>query len=154
MVIGIGNPYRRDDGVGLTAAREIQGRAGKGVSVIELDGEGAALLEAWRDAEAVFVVDAIRSGAEPGTLRILDAISQALPAEFFRISTHAFSLAEAVELGRALGRLPRQLIVFGVEGEDYSAGEGLTPNVRNALPVVVEEVLKRIQSLRTRRRGD
>lgn len=145
LVIGIGNPYRRDDGVGLAVAREVKKQAGNDVAAIELGGEGAGLLEAWKDAEVVLVVDAVHSGAEPGTLHRMDATSHPLPAAMFRASTHAFSLGEAVELGRALGQLPRRLIVFGVEGNDFQAGTGLSRKVESAVPTAVEKILTDIQ---------
>ena len=59
-------------------------------------------MESWKGWDAVVVVDAVRSGAEPGTVCRFDAISQPLPSKIRHGSTHAFSLGEAIELGRAL----------------------------------------------------
>ena len=66
---------------------------------------------------------------------------QPIAREFFRFSTHAFGLAEAVELARALGRLPPRLIVYGIEGKSFEAGVGLSPEVGAAVQEVVERVL-------------
>ena len=78
------------------------------------------------------MVDAVSSGAEPGTIHRLDALTERLPAELSRGSTHAFGLAEAVELARALERLPGRLLVFGIEGKRFDAGAGLSPEVEQA----------------------
>ena len=52
----------------------------------------------------------------PSLDRSLDARTSRLPMGQFRCSTHALGVAEAIELARALDRLPRKLIVFGIEG--------------------------------------
>jgi hydrogenase maturation protease len=67
-----------------------------------------------------------------------------LPAQLRGASTHAFGLAEAVELGRALGRLPERLVVYGIEGESFGAGEEVTgavaEGVERTAAAVIEEV--------------
>ncbi|HVA00907.1 MAG TPA: hydrogenase maturation protease [Terriglobia bacterium] len=145
LVIGIGNSYRRDDAVGLVVARELKERAQASVTVLEHGGEGADLMEVWRDARLVILVDAARSGAQAGALHRIDCNLEPLPPSMFGDSTHAFSVAEAVELSRVLGRLPGRLIVFGIEGEDYRIGTELSPAVRLAVPKVVDAVLEEIK---------
>ncbi|MGA7306581.1 MAG: hydrogenase maturation protease [Rhodothermales bacterium] len=139
-IIGIGNPYRRDDAAGLEAVRQIRRLGLPGIDFEEASGEGADLMDRWAGREYVILIDAVRSNAVAGTLHRLDASRQPIPQRFFSYSTHAFSVAEAVELARTLGRLPRELIIFGIEGLDFSAGEGLTPAVEKALEKLVEAV--------------
>jgi hydrogenase maturation protease len=141
MIIGIGNEYRCDDAAGLIVARRLKERLAGSPIVLEQSGEGAALMEAWRGAEIVFIIDATLSGAAPGTIRQFDGRAQPIPKNGFRCSTHAFSLAEAIELARALGELPRLLIVYGIEGESFAAGLGLSPEVEKAADEVAGQLL-------------
>lgn len=141
LVIGIGNLYRSDDAVGLVVARRIKALNPARLTVVEQSGEGAALLAAWQDAPSVIVVDAMNSGAEPGTVLRFDALKQPLASRTFYYSTHAFSLAEAVGLARALGQLPQRLIVYGVEGKSFAPGEGLSAEVAQAAVTVIERLL-------------
>jgi hydrogenase maturation protease len=141
VIIGVGNRYRRDDGVGLLIARRVREGVPPGVPVLEESGEGAALMEAWRGAATVILCDAVRSGAAPGTIHRLEADRQPIPTGFFHYSTHAFSVAEAVELARALGELPPRLIIYGIEGADFTAGTALSPAVEAAAHTVIREVL-------------
>lgn len=141
LVIGVGNPYRRDDAAGREVVRRLRRRAPGGVRLAELGGEGAALLEAWEGADLVILVDAVASGAAGGTVYRFDAADGPLPAVLLRDSTHAVGVADAVELARALGRLPRRLLVYGIEGEHFSAGVGLSPRVRRAVRGVVASIL-------------
>lgn len=141
FIIGIGNDYRRDDAAGRIVARNLKKRIPPGTEILEETGEGTALLEAWRGAEDVFLIDAVQSGAPPGTLHRIDVWTQPLPTSFFRHSTHAFGIAEAVELARVLHQLPPRLIIYGIEGERFDAGVGLSPAVEKA----VAEVEARLQ---------
>ena len=54
--------------------------------------------------------------------------------------THSFSVASAIELSRALGRLPEHLVVVGVAGCDFGAGRGLSSDVRGRIDAAVESV--------------
>ncbi len=146
LVIGIGNEFRSDDAAGLVALRKLQEKAPGKVRMLEHSGEGASLLESWRGAEAVVLIDAVASGAAPGTVHRLDAAHEILPAGLFRHSTHAFGIAEAIEMGRALERLPKSLIVYGIEARKFEAGTALSPEVLEAAEKVVERVLKEVNS--------
>lgn len=146
LVIGVGNEYRRDDGVGHSVARALMREEPEGVRVIEESGEGAALMEAWRGADTVILIDAVHSGGEPGTVHCFDAQVQEIPANFFRYSTHAFSVAEAIELARTLGELPSQLIVYGIEGKDFQAGTGLSSEAAQAGREVLRQVCDQIEA--------
>lgn len=142
LIIGVGNEFRGDDGVGIAIARRLRAEAPAHVTILEASGEGAALMEAWKGASRVFVIDATRSGSPPGTIRRFEAQAEPLPSRFFHYSTHAFSVAEAVEMARALNQLPPQLIVYGIEGKNYSAGEGLSPEVEKAADSVIARLLQ------------
>jgi len=144
LVIGIGNQYRRDDAVGVIVARALRDQNLDDIEVLEMSGEGAALIEAFQNAERVIVIDAVCSGATPGTIVRFEAHRQRIPTEFFRYSTHNFGLAEAIELARSLGKLPKELIVYGIEGRDFTVGEGLSPEVARATPEVLERILNEL----------
>jgi hydrogenase maturation protease len=149
LVIGVGNELRGDDGAGIAVARQVGARALKpgvrglkaGLDVREHQGEPTALLEIWNEAGAVVLIDAVRSGAPPGTIHRLEVGGDPLPARWSgSSSTHAFALVEAIELARSLHRLPAQLVVFGVEGRTFAAGAELSAEVRRALPAVADAV--------------
>lgn len=143
-VIGVGNVFRGDDGIGLLVAGKVRELALPGVMVLEQSGEGAALMEAWGDADQVFVVDAVSSGSEPGTVHRFEAIDQALPDFFSGHSTHAFGLAEAIDLARQLDRLPPQMVVYGIEGQSFELGRGLSPEIKAAAEIVIGQIAQEL----------
>ena len=151
LIIGVGNDIRGDDAMGLIVARNLRERALQGVRVIEEKGDGGMLMELWEGAQCVIVVDAIASEGIPGEIIHIDAIKKPLPQKFFRYSTHAFSLAEAVELARTLGRLPSQLFVYGIEGSSFAIGTGLSLLVQSKMPELVKRIEKDVRELLGRR---
>lgn len=137
LILGIGNRFRCDDGVGPAVADRL---AALGIPTREHSGEGAGLIDAWTGAGCVVVVDATQSGAAPGTIVRLDAVGTAPPQGLFRYSSHLFGLAEAVETARALGRLPDSLVIWGIEGAAFGFGESLTPAVAEAADTVARRI--------------
>jgi len=146
VIVGVGNEYRRDDGAGLAVAARLQGRVPGCVDIIACEQEPSRLLDAWDGADTALVVDAVESGAAPGTLSRFDASELPIPARLFRTSTHAFGVGDAIELARVLGRLPARIVVFGVEGAEFAAGEGLSAAVAAAIEPAVTAVLEDLDS--------
>jgi len=145
LVIGIGNLYRRDDAVGIEILRRLQGNVPFGVTLLEATGEGTALLDAWRGFDEVYVCDAVSSDAPAGHIYRLDAVAEPVPRAFFNYSTHAFALAEAVEMARALGELPRRLVIYGIQGETFAAGRGLSTALDLAADVVAAQLREELR---------
>ena len=141
LLIGIGHEFRHDDGAGLLVARRVREFMPGKVRAVERSGEGADLLDLWRGEDLVAVVDAAGAAGSPGTVHRFEFIDgipidgdawpasggrRSLPAGLLRSSSHQFGLAEAVELGRTLHQLPRRLLIFAIEGTDFTMGQGLS----------------------------
>ncbi|MFC0432054.1 hydrogenase maturation protease [Kutzneria buriramensis] len=135
VVIGVGNPYRRDDAVGLAVA---EAAAGRGINAVQSDGEPAGLLLAWEGTDLAVIVDAVVcEPATPGRIHR----TPALPSAHGGTSSHGLGIPDAVALATALGRMPRRLIVYAVEAADVSLGVGLSTPVARAVPWLVDRVL-------------
>jgi len=144
LVIGIGNPDRGDDAAGLAVASEVRAAAPADIAVIELDGDQLALLDAWDGTADVYVVDAICSGGAAGSVYRFDAATP-LGGDFSHRGTHLFSLADVIELARALHRLPARLTGFGIEGAGYELGAPLSPEAEAAVRTVAGQILHELR---------
>jgi hydrogenase maturation protease len=146
LIIGVGNLYRSDDAVGILIARKLQDMVPDRVSVKEQSGEGTSLMDSWQRHDHVYVVDAVSSGASPGSIHRMDASRESIPSKFFSCSTHDFGVAEAIEMARTLGQLPRQLQLLGIEGKNFQPGEILSAEVERAMELVADEVLQHVST--------
>lgn len=141
LIVGVGNEYRGDDAIGLLVVRDLR-RMGVLETVLrEESGEGSALMDCWKNMGAVILVDAVRSGSPPGTIHRFEAHRQPIPAAFAHFSSHAFGVAEAIELSRVLTQLPDALIVYGIEGKSFAAGTTLSSEVEYARNVVIGRIV-------------
>ncbi len=147
IIIGIGNSFRGDDGAGLVAARMLRERALRDTAVLEHDGEPASLIEAWTGADDVFIIDAVSSGAAPGSLHVIDARRTTLDGDLFRHSTHAFGIAEAVEISRTLETIPPVFWIYGIEGKDFSPGSTVSPEALQGVRKALEALLAKLTEL-------
>ncbi len=134
LVIGIGNAFRGDDGLGVWAARELRRRSLPGVTVVECSGEGAEVFELLRTGTHVLLIDAVNAGTGEGTAVRIDCHTSAVPHSLFRSSSHTFGVAEAIALARVLGEVPETLVLHGIEGSHFLAGTGLSDTAVRSMP--------------------
>ena len=145
LIIGIGNAQCGDDGVGPAVVEALEARGLPGVELMFCEGDGLQMLDAWKNVGKVVLIDAVMSGGKPGTVYRFDAHAQRLPADLSFSSTHAFGVAGAIELARVLDQLPSYLMVYAIEGKNFSIGAGLSPEVELAVLDVVERVANEVR---------
>lgn len=131
-VIGIGNPYRRDDGAAACVLARLAPLVDPArVRLVELDGEPARMIQAWEGSRSVWLVDAVRSGRPAGSFHEVSAERLGeLDDHGVRLGGgHLMGLREAFELARVLDLLPMDVRVLGIEGIDFGDGVGLSAEV-------------------------
>lgn len=148
LVIGVGNDYRHDDAAGLAVVRQLKKYDIPGVRLLESDGDPAKLLELWKGVSSVILVDAVASGATPGTIHWLDVDHESVPSQLFQVSSHGLGVAQAIELARALKQLPAFVKLFGIEGRNFEEGEGISKEVAESIPAVASCIQKIVEDFK------
>lgn len=133
-VIGIGAEDRGDDAAGIEVARGL-----RNVDTVTCLGGSLDVIDLWEGWSDVVIVDAMKSGAEPGTVRRFDGLGDRLPTSSF-VTTHALATSEAIELARVLDRLPPKLTVLGIEVGCVDLGAPMSIEVVDAVARVVAEI--------------
>lgn len=149
VVIGVGNALRGDDAAGLAVADQVRVAAPAGVAVRVCEEEPTRLIDSFGEADVAFVVDAVWTGAPAGTVHRWDASNAPVPSRELRSSTHAIGIGEALELARALGKLPARTVVIGVEGSEFVAREGMTPAVVEGVACASASLLEEVTACTT-----
>ena len=139
-IIGCGNRQRSDDGAGILVAERLRKL---GLDAETRVGEAADLIEAWKGADDVIVVDAVVNGAPAGTVQAWDA-RQPMASVSTTASTHGLGVTEAIELARVLNLLPRRLRVYGIEGRRFELGAEISPEVQRAVEEVVRTIIAEV----------
>lgn len=144
-VIGVGNDFRRDDGVGWAVIGRLRERAGQrplppGTVLAACDGEPGRLIGLWEGAALAVVVDAAHAHpGTPGRVHRLELDGATLGGTS-ATSSHGLGLGEAVQLAAALDRLPGHLVVYAVEGAEAAFGTGLSPVVAGTVDILAQAV--------------
>lgn len=147
VIIGMGNPLLTDDGVGIAVARSVGERLCRqtGLTVKELHTGGIRLMEAMAGFKRAVVVDAMLTGAPPGTLQRFDPAGFVTTKNTF--SSHDTDFATALDLGKLAGvPLPEQVSFWGIEAGEFDLfGERLTDPVAAAVAGAVERIVAEIE---------
>ncbi|HTL04174.1 MAG TPA: HyaD/HybD family hydrogenase maturation endopeptidase [Gemmatimonadales bacterium] len=146
LVLGLGNPLMGDDGLGVAVLHQLRQdwAIPAGVELVDGGTWGMNLLPLVESARHLILIDAIRSGAAPGTLVVLEPAE--LPRYFsLKISPHQIDLREVLALAELRGLLPDDLVAIGLEPERVDLELGLSPRVAARLDLVVNLVLERLE---------
>ena len=143
----MGNPILSDDGVGIHVARELEKMALPDVTVTELAASGLELLDLVLDHHEVVIIDAIQTkNGKPGNFYELE--EKDFEKSIHGASPHGVNIATALALGRRIvpDRMPKKVLFIAIEADDIvNVSERLTKKVQEAVPKVVEVVLKHIE---------
>ena len=141
VVIGVGNRVMGDDAAGPAVIDRLARRVPPSVALVESVGDATHLLETWRDARLAVVIDAVVSGGVAGSIERIDGL-QGFPSAWRSASTHLVGLAEAIDLGNAVGVLPGAMVIYGIEIDRVEPGVGLSPEVDRAVDEVAASILE------------
>ena len=140
LVVGIGNDLRGDDDAGLAVARMMKREQPAGVSIVELNNDVTALIDHLPGFDVAMIIDATQSGSPPGTIHRFDASTIPLPETPSTRSTHGMTVGSVLELARIQQQLPKKVLVYGIEGKQFSHGSSLTAEVGRAVRIVVQMI--------------
>lgn len=145
VVLGLGNLIRSDDGLGVHAVQLLAGdpRVPDGVEIVLGETQGLNLLPLIEDATHVLALDAVNTGAVPGTVMRFDLSElEPLPGN---PSVHQLGFADLLEALRWLDKAKKRMVLLGMQPEQTGWGDKLSPPIRGALPQMVDTALQDLQ---------
>ncbi|QBR84804.1 hydrogenase maturation protease [Legionella israelensis] len=146
-VLGIGSPFG-DDQVGWHVVNLLKQQIGPDsgqLLITACDRPGTRILELMRSADKVFLIDAVMTGAPAGTLHYLK--NEEIISFTNGLSTHGIGIIDAIEIGKALNELPKQIILYGIEIENVSKDFKLSKTLGRAIEETVDGLVKEIHDL-------
>lgn len=137
VVLGLGNTLSRDEGLGVFALEPLRARLAGGEEIELLDGGvlGMSLLPLVESCSHLLVLDAVDTGAPPGTVTELSREEIPLFARL-KLSLHQLGFQEVLQFASVRGNLPERLGLVGAQPADLSVGVGLSPEIEAVLPQI------------------
>ena len=140
LVLALGNPLRGDDGVGAAVLDALPALPA-GVTGLDGGTPGLGLVLSLQGYDRTIIVDAAEMGEAPGTWRRFTPDCLRTRDSVLRGTLHDAGLAEALVLGEALGVLPSEVLIFGVQPGEIGWAPGLTAAVAAAIPGLCEAIM-------------
>jgi len=141
-IIGLGNLYMSDDGIGVRVVHALAGKPNwpRDIEILDLGAGGIQVIHDMVGRERVIFVDCALMNREPGAIECFvpeEVVSRKITT---RCSSHEGDLMEMIELARRLGTCPKEVVIFGIQPASTAMGAGLSPELRRRLPEYVEAV--------------
>jgi len=146
-VLGIGSPFG-DDQVGWKVTDALKQQISMHANIVPFviienhDRPGVRLIELMSGASTVFIIDAIKSNSEIGTIHRFK--NNDICELENRLSTHDMGVSEALQLGSALNALPDNIILYGIEIDITVPGATLSQRVESAIEHLVVQLKNEI----------
>lgn len=124
IIIGVGNPFRHDDGIGpfiieLLRAQKVA------CDLLDAGTDALSLIETIKEYSRVIIIDAVNMNAAPGALKIFSPNEAKIQIRSDALTTHGFGLAQMLKLVDEL-KISVNITIVGIQPADISFGEGLT----------------------------
>ncbi len=146
-VLGVGNVLLSDEGLGVRVVEEIRKRYRLPEEVLLIDGGtlGLNLLYFLEDVERLLIVDAVLGGLPPGSLYKFKGEEVLTYFKSRKLSAHDIGIQEVLALADLTDRLPKEIVVLGLEPESFEISLDLSPSVKDNLDKLIEEVIKQLK---------
>jgi hydrogenase maturation protease len=146
-VLGLGNVLMGDDGFGPCVIEALTENCDFAPGVTVLDGgtPGLNLLPFVIDTSVLIVIDTVKAKGEPGELRFYEKADLCRPHSGVRHGPHEPGIAEVLGTLELAGRGPSEVVLIGAIPKSTSAGIGLSPPLRAAVPRAADAVVARLR---------
>ena len=146
-IIGFGNIYMSDDGIGIRVIEKIKEQGiftdYGNIEVIDGGTSGVDLIFFLQQADKVIIIDAVGAGQGIGEIvtfnigDIIDFGNKVIKS----FSLHDINLKEVFELIRAL-KIEKDLKIIGINPKEVDCGEKLSPQIENKIPQIISMIKK------------
>jgi len=138
-VVGIHGTHHHDDNVGAEVVHRLLECCPPQIDAMERSGGYLEIENTMKDHEIVILVDSACTGSPPGNIYWLESHERPGCADWFpHYSTHVAGISDSLCLAQNMGESPHRLMLIGIEGKDFSEGDGLSLEVEDAIEEVLE----------------
>jgi len=146
LIICLGNPLMRDEGIGIRLVSELMERLADNpdVEVTDMGTGGLSVIHAIEGRQKIIFVDCAIMGQPPGSMKRFTPERVRSMKVRMRYSLHEGDLLNTLELSRRLGKCPDDIVIFGIEPKEIAHREGLTSELENNIQRYVQTILKEL----------
>lgn len=142
-IIGIGNEFRSDDGIGIHIVRELKNRYPE-LNTSESDGNGVELLSLYQGNDLLIIIDAAYAEKEEDIGKILHLnLNETVDFSNIKLfSSHSFGLVESLKMGKILNAIPDETHLYLVFARDFSFGNKISEEVKQSTEKIISLIIE------------
>lgn len=147
LIICLGNPLMRDEGIGIRLASEFSVHLADNpdVEVLDLGTGGLSVMHAITGRKKVIFVDCAIMGQTPGLMRRFTPQQVRSTKTRMRYSLHEGDLLNTLELSRSLAECPEDIVIFGIEPKEIAHGDVLSSELENNIQQYIQTILTELK---------
>lgn len=151
LILGLGNTLLTDEAVGVRVAEHVSTlpeAAELGLRALDGGTMGLTLMIEMEDSDAMVVVDSAYLNAAPGTIEVFEGAEM---DHFLRTrgrNPHDIGLDDVMDGLRLRGAVPERRALVGIQPENLTVGEEMTPNVAAAVPRAADIIIDLVKRWR------
>ena len=149
-IIGLGNPLRRDDGIGIVLLEKLIEKKSdlpEGIEYIDGGTGGMNLLHILALFDVALIIDAVNLNGKPGESKLFKSEDVCSKKSSINISTHESDVLKIINLSKELGEIPDELFIFGVQPKDTSQGDGLSSELQQSVESLTSNLQNEITKI-------
>lgn len=142
IIIGFGNKYRSDDGIGIKVIEELKKLDFfKGIEIVDGGTSGTDLIFLAKEYRKILLIDAVDTGKDTDEVICIkaDNIEEFIKKGYKSLSLHDLNLADILKLVRAL-KIDSDITIIGVRPKNIDFGERLSPEVERKIPQIISRI--------------
>ena len=144
-IIGVGNIFKRDDGIGIRLLEEIEeGKDLGDIATYEVGSATMDVLHILKDLDEVLIIDAVNFRGDPGDHRFFT------PEEVESLSgtetAHGTDILRVIEMSEGLDEIPQKIMIMGIQPRDTEFSEELSEPLKDKFPELVEALCEKVES--------
>ncbi len=142
LVIGVGNPFRGDDGIGSAIIKSLRAENSQDFVLVDGGTDGLALLDQLAEYEKAIIIDAVQMLEAPGVVKSFTPAEAKIKIKSDVLSTHGFGLAEMLKLADELN-IKTKITIIGIQPKNIDFGEGLSDEIKTQIPQIIKLIKQR-----------
>lgn len=145
-IIGFGNKYRSDDGIGIRVIEELEKLDSfKNIEIVDGGTSGTDLIFLIKDCGKLIIIDAIDAGQDTGDVVNIkiDNIGDFIKRDYKSLSLHDLNLSDILKLVKAL-KISADISIIGVKPKNIDFGDKLSPEIEKKIPEIISIIKKEI----------
>jgi len=149
-IIALGNPFKKDDGIGILLLEKLQKEKfffPLDIDFIDCGTIGMNLIAVISQYDNVIVIDAVDFDKKPGYYKLFKLEDAQINDNEEAISIHNPDILKILKFSKKINKKPKKIFIFGVQPKNIEFGDNISEELKNSLNIIYINLKNEIMSI-------